>query len=100
MTYQWDSLKLAMSGNLIENNIIVTGSSSGGSGYSDDGTPTAPTIKKSSPRLARPLLAARLLSLRRRRRVWLPALGTSKPACSSAPLALPRVAAIAARMWK
>jgi hypothetical protein len=45
MTYQWDSLKLPMTGNSIENNIIVTGSASGGTGYSDDGTPTAPTIK-------------------------------------------------------
>jgi hypothetical protein len=48
MTYQWDSLKLPMSGNVIEDNIIVSGSAAGGSGYSDDGTPTPPTIKNNA----------------------------------------------------
>jgi hypothetical protein len=44
MTYQWDSLMLPMTGNTIEDNIIVAGSTSAGTGYSDDGTPTPPTI--------------------------------------------------------
>jgi hypothetical protein len=48
MTYQWDSLMLEMTGNSIENNIIVAGSTSAGTGYSDNGTPTAPTIKNNA----------------------------------------------------
>jgi hypothetical protein len=36
---------LAMSGNSVENNVIVAGSTSAGTGYSDGSTPTAPTIK-------------------------------------------------------
>jgi hypothetical protein len=48
MTYQWDSLMLPMTGNVIDGNVIVAGSASGGSGYTDDGTPTAPTIKNNA----------------------------------------------------
>ena len=48
MTYQWDSLMLAMTGNTIENNIIVAGSMAPGTGYSDSGTPTAPTIENNA----------------------------------------------------
>jgi Right handed beta helix region len=48
MTYQWDSLMLPMTGNSIENNIIVSSSVSGGTGYSDNGTPTQPTIKNNA----------------------------------------------------
>jgi hypothetical protein len=48
MTYQSDSLMLAMSGNSVENNIIVAGSASPGTGYSDGSTPTAPTIKNNA----------------------------------------------------
>lgn len=48
MTYQWDALMLPMSGNVIEDNIIVAGSTSGGTGYADDGTPTPPTIKNNA----------------------------------------------------
>jgi hypothetical protein len=45
MTYQWDSLDLPMTGNSVTNNVIVAGSASPGTGYSDSGTPTPPTIK-------------------------------------------------------
>jgi parallel beta helix pectate lyase-like protein len=48
MTYQWDSLMLPMTGNSIENNIIVSSSTGAGTGYSDNGTPTAPTIKNNA----------------------------------------------------
>lgn len=48
MTYQSDSLNLAMSGNSIVDNVIVAGSASAGTGYSDGGTPTAPTIKNNA----------------------------------------------------
>lgn len=48
MTYQWDSLMLPMTGNVIENNIIVAGTMAPGTGYSDGGTPTAPTIKNNA----------------------------------------------------
>jgi hypothetical protein len=48
MTYQWDALKLPMSGNVIEDNVIVSSAATGGTGYSDDGTPTAPTIKNNA----------------------------------------------------
>jgi parallel beta-helix repeat protein len=48
MTYQWDSLMLPMTGNSIENNIIVSSSSGAGAGYTDNGTPTPPTIKNNA----------------------------------------------------
>jgi Right handed beta helix region len=48
MTYQWDSLKLPMTGNVIENNVIVSGSMSAGSGYTDSGTPAPPTIENNA----------------------------------------------------
>jgi Right handed beta helix region len=48
MTYQWDSLMLPMTGNSIMNNIIVSSSTGAGTGYADDGTPTAPTIKNNA----------------------------------------------------
>ena len=48
MNYQWDSLMLQMTGNSFENNIIVAGSKNAGGGYSDGGTPTAPTIKNNA----------------------------------------------------
>ncbi len=48
MIYQWDSLMLPMSGNSIENNVIVAGSMSAGTGYSDGGTPTPPTIENNA----------------------------------------------------
>jgi hypothetical protein len=48
MTYQWDSLMLPMTGNSIENNIIVSSSTTPGTGYSDNGTPTPPTIKNNA----------------------------------------------------
>ncbi len=48
MTYQWDSLMLPMTGNSFENNVIVAGSKSAGTGYSDDGTPTSPSIKNNA----------------------------------------------------
>jgi len=44
MTYQWDSLMLPMTGNSVVNNIIVASSTSGGTGYADDGTPTMPLV--------------------------------------------------------
>ncbi len=48
MTYQWDSIMLQMTGNSVENNIIVAGSTAPGTGYSDSGTPTPPTIKNNA----------------------------------------------------
>lgn len=48
MTYQSDSLMLAMSGNSVEDNVIVAGSASAGTGYSDGSTPTALTIKNNA----------------------------------------------------
>jgi hypothetical protein len=48
MTYQWDSLMLPMTGNSIEDNVIVSSSTSAGTGYSDNGTPTPPVIKNNA----------------------------------------------------
>jgi hypothetical protein len=48
MTYQWDSLMLPMTGNSIEDNVIVSSSTGAGTGYSDNGTPTPPVIKNNA----------------------------------------------------
>ena len=45
LLYQWDSLMLPMTGNSFIGNIVVTGGTGAGSGYTDNGTPTAPVIK-------------------------------------------------------
>jgi len=48
MNYSWDSLMLPMTGNSVEGNIIVSGGSGAGSGYTDTGTPAPPVIKNNA----------------------------------------------------